>query len=191
MNQRVLAIASAVALVCLVAGAILYVKFRPSTQLQNASEAPISAALATGSKAPQFTIPTTHGLFDLDAQTKPVFLEIFATWCPHCQRETKVLNALYKQYGSRVAFVAIPGSTTGMDGTSDETQFDVLSFQMRFNVQYPIAAYDPNLAVAKLYLQGGFPTLAVIGTNKTIAYLNSGEIPQGDLAAAIDAVLKK
>jgi cytochrome c biogenesis protein CcmG, thiol:disulfide interchange protein DsbE len=190
MNQRVLGIISILAVVALIAGALFYVRFHPSHQLQNASVAPVNAALAIGDAAPQFSLPTTHGVFDLNAQSKPVFLEIFATWCPHCQRETKVLNALYRTYGSRVAFISIPGSDTGMDGTSPESQFDVLQFQIQFAVQYPIAAYDPQLAVANRYLHGGFPTLAVIDRKKTIAYINSGEVSEKDLSSEIEAVLK-
>jgi cytochrome c biogenesis protein CcmG, thiol:disulfide interchange protein DsbE len=189
MNQRVLAIASAAVLAVLVIGGILYVRLHPSGQLSNASSAPVNASAQIGQKAPEFSIPSTQGPFDLTTVDKPVFLEIFATWCPHCQRETAVLNKLYAAYGSRVAFIAIPGSDTAMDGASPESQFDVLNFQMRFNAKYPIGAYDPNLTVAKLYLKGGYPTIAIIDRNKTIAYLNSGEVPYGELAAALNRVL--
>jgi len=190
MTQRTLGIASAVVLLVVVVAALWYVRFVHPQQLQNASTAPANASLARGDAAPAFSLPTTDGGFDLSAQTRPVFLEVFATWCPHCQRETVVLNALYKIYASRVAFVAIPGSDTGMDGTSPETQADVLNFQSTFHVVYPIALYDPALAVAKAYLQGGYPTIAVIDRNKKIAYINSGEVSQKDLAAAIESALR-
>ncbi len=189
MNQRMLAILSLVVIVVLIGAGIVYVKLHQS-QLQNASSAPVNAAAQMGAKAPEFSLPTTAGPFDLATVDKPVFLEIFATWCPHCQRETAVINQLYAVYGSRVAFLAVPGSDTGMDGASPESQFDVLNFQIRFKVKYPIAAYDPNLTVAKLYLKGGYPTIAIIDRSKTIAYLNSGEVPYKELAAALNAVLK-
>lgn len=190
MNQRTLGIVSAIAVAILIIGGIVYVKLHPSAQLQNASTAPINASVEIGSRAPQFTIPTTQGSFDLNAQTKPIFLEVFATWCPHCQRETTIINALYKIYGSRVAFISIPGSTTGMDGTEPSSSFDVLNFQMKFAVKYPIAVYDPNLTVAQLYLKSGYPTIAVIGTDKIVSYINSGEVPEKELAAEIARVLK-
>lgn len=189
MNQRTLAIISAIVLVVLVAGGILYVKLHP-TQLQNASTAPVSASLAVGQKAPPFTLPTTAGSFDLATVTQPVLIEVFATWCPHCQRETAVMNKLYAGYGKRVAFLAIPGSDAAMDGASPESQFDVLNFTIKFNVKYPIGIYDPNLTVAKLYLQGGYPTVAIVDRNKNIAYINSGEIPYQELASELDKALK-
>jgi thiol-disulfide isomerase/thioredoxin len=189
MNQRVLAIVSLIVLVLLVAGGILYVKMN-GAQLKNASSAPVNASATMGQKAPEFQLPTTAGAFDLNTVTQPVLLEIFATWCPHCQRETTVMNQLFAAYGKRVAFLAIPGSDTGMDGASPESQLDVLNFQIKFNVKYPIAEYDPNLTVAKMYLKGGYPTIAIIDRNKTIAYINDGEIPYKELAAALNAVLK-
>lgn len=190
MNQRTLGALSIAILAVLVVGAVLFVKLRPSQQLQNASTAPINATAAMGQKAPNFQTPTTAGPFDLAAVDKPVFLEIFATWCPHCQRETSVIDRLYAKYKDRVAFLAVPGSDTGMDGTTPESQLDVLNYQVRFKAQYPIGAYDPQLAVAHLYLKGGFPTIAIIDKSKTIAYLNSGEIPFGELDAQLAKVTR-
>ena len=52
-----------------------------------------------------------------------------------------------------------------MDGTSASSELDVLNWIRQFNVKYPVA-YDPILNVANLYLQGGFPTFAIIGTQQ-------------------------
>jgi thiol-disulfide isomerase/thioredoxin len=190
MNRRVLAIASVLVVAALIIAGVVIARLHPSQQLQNASKAPTVGVAALGKPAPQFVTPTTGGEFDLSKQTMPVFLEIFATWCPHCQRETAVINRLYDNYRARIAFVAIPGSNTGMDGTSPESQDDVLSFQQQFKVQYPIAEFDPNLTIANQYLQGGFPTIAIIGRNKSISYLNSGEVPYDELSGQLQRALK-
>ncbi len=190
MNQRTLGIATLAVVALLAVGGLLYVKLRPSATLNNASQAPVSAPIAVGQRAPEFTLPTTSGPFDLDKETKPILLEIFATWCPHCQRETVVMNKLFEAFGSRVAFLAVPGSDTAMDETSPESQFDVINFSIQFNVKYPIGAYDPNLTVAKRYLMGGYPTIVIVGRDKKIAYANSGEVPYPELAAALEKVLR-
>jgi thiol-disulfide isomerase/thioredoxin len=161
----------------------------PSPQLQNASYAPTIGAAQVGKPAPEFKIPTTDGTFDLDKQTRPVLLEVFATWCPHCQHETAVMKQLYRSFGSRVSFIAVPGSTTAMDGVSPESEEDVFAFMQRFDVHYPTAIYDPTLTVANQYIQGGFPTLAVIGKNKNVLYLTSGETPYNTLAAQLKKAL--
>ncbi len=190
MNQRTIAIASLVALACVVIGGVLYVQINNSRQLQNASVAPVNAGATQGAKAPTFSTPTTQGPFDLATTDKPVFLEVFATWCPHCQRETSVINNLYGKYKKSVAFVAIPGSDTAMDHTSPESLLDVLNFQTKFSVAYPIAIYDPSLTIAKQYLKGGYPTIAIIDKSKTISYLNSGEIDFTELDRELGKVIR-
>lgn len=157
----------------------------PAPNLQNASLAPVVGQAQVGATAPEFRIPSTAGLFDLDAQRKPVLVEIFASWCPHCQRETTVMNRLYNDFKSRIAFIAVPGSATGMDGASPESEGDLLSFIARFHVAYPIAVFDPSLTAANEYIQGGYPTIAVVGSNKKILYLNSGEVPYDTLAGVL------
>jgi thiol-disulfide isomerase/thioredoxin len=196
VNQRQLAAVTIGVFVLIIAGAIVWYFAHPSRQLQTASQSPIVGKAQVGQPAPQFQASTTDGLFDLAKTDKPVFLEVFATWCPHCQRETAVIDKLYAAYGSRVAFVAVSGSGTAMDGTSESSPLDVLNFAQQFNVRYPIA-YDPSIrepndpkSVANLYLQGGFPSFAIIGKDKKVAYLNSGEISYNDLAAQLNNVLR-
>jgi cytochrome c biogenesis protein CcmG, thiol:disulfide interchange protein DsbE len=189
VNQRRVAIAS-VALVAIIgACAVAWYVFHPSRQLQSASQSPIVGKAQVGQPAPEFEVSTTAGLFDLAKATNPVFLEVFATWCPHCQREASVIDRLYRTYRGRVEFVGVSGSDTAMDGASEASQVDVLNWAQRFHVQYPVA-YDPLLQVANLYLQGGFPTLAIIDKNKNVAYLNSGELSYEELSSAIEKVLR-
>ncbi len=149
---------------------------------------PVAVTIAVGKPAPEFTALTTHGPFDLQKAKKPVFLEVFATWCPHCQRETSTINELYGAYKGTVDFVAVSGSETGMDGQSAETANDVLTFAGQFKVRYPIA-YDGAKTVANLYLQGGFPTIVIISRAKRISYIGSGEVPTDELNAALQKVI--
>jgi thiol-disulfide isomerase/thioredoxin len=190
MNRRTAGIASVVVVAAIAIVAALVYHFGPArSSIVAASQSPTIGKAQLGQRAPQFVVATNAGLFDLNAATKPVFLEVFATWCPHCQRETKVIDRLYDQYKTRVAFVAVSGSNAAMDESSSSSELDVLDWIRKFNVKYPVA-YDPLLSVSNLYLQGGFPTLAIIGTNKSIDYLDSGEIGYPDLDSAIRKVLK-
>ncbi|MFN2460319.1 MAG: TlpA family protein disulfide reductase [Candidatus Velthaea sp.] len=142
-----------------------------------ATEVAHQAHLKIGQQAPEFAVSTTAGAFDLATAQTPVFLEVFATWCPHCQREVTVLNALSKQYGSRISFVGVSGSALGMDGNTPESQADVVAFAQQYGVAYPVA-YDPELKVANQYMQTGFPTIVVIKKDKTISAIRDGEIPK-------------
>ncbi len=160
----------------------------PSIVPQSATESHAQATLRVGQPAPAFAVSTTAGPFDLTKTQTPVFLEVFATWCPHCQRETKIIDSLYAQYGKQITFVAVSGSAVSIDGNTPSSQADVVGFAQKFNVAYPIA-YDPDLKVAGAYLQKGFPTIVIISKNKTIAYMDDGEIAQPTLEKAIRATL--
>jgi thiol-disulfide isomerase/thioredoxin len=190
MSRKTLAAATLLAVALIAIAAIAFYFFGAGRRsVQTASQSPIVGKAQIGQPAPTFEVSTTAGLFDLATVGKPVFLEVFATWCPHCQREVPIVERLYRKYGSRVAFVAVSGSDTGMDGTSPSSQLDVLNWARRFNVAYPVA-YDPLLNVANLYLQGGFPTFALIDKEKKVRYLTSGEVSYRDLDAAVAAALR-
>jgi len=190
VNRRRLAVVTLIAIAVIAIAAIVYYFAGPQRRrVQTASESPIVGKAQVGQLAPEFVVSTTGGLFDLSKTAKPVFLEVFATWCPHCQREVAVVNRLYTGYRARIDFVAVSGSETAMDGTSTSSTADVLEWRRRFHVEYPVA-YDPLLNVANLYLQGGFPTVAIIGRDKKVAYLNSGELPYQELSSAIEKVLR-
>lgn len=150
--------------------------------------APQSTSLIVGSKAPGFSITSNAGPFSLANVATPVFLEVFATWCPHCQREVPTVDALAKKYAGKVAFIGISGSPYGVDGTSPENQADVDAWVQRLGVTYPIA-FDPDLAIANKFLQGGYPTIVMIDSKKIVRYVGSGELTQATLEKALDGTL--
>ena len=187
-NRMILYVSVAVVAIVLIV-AVGFASRVPKT----ASNAPIQSTIKVGDAAPAFAVSTTSGPFDLKttlAGGKAVFLEVFATWCPHCQRETPIIDGLYAKYGSRVAFVGVSGSPYAIDSQSPETQQDVIGFQQQFHVTYPIA-YDPDLTVAKLYLQGGFPTIVVINKAGKVDYINSGELAQAELSKQLERVAEE
>jgi thiol-disulfide isomerase/thioredoxin len=117
-----------------------------------------------------------------------VFLEVFASWCPHCQHEVPIVDALAKQYAGRVAFIGVSGSPYGIDGSSPENQADINEWVQKLNVTYPIA-FDPDLKIANEYLQGGYPTIVMIDSNKVVRYVNSGELTPPELQTALNGIL--
>lgn len=155
----------------------------------SAVQAPAQGSVQKGQVAPEFSAATDQGYFDLAKTKTPVFLEVFATWCPHCQRETAIIDQLFARYKNRVAFVAVSGSNRSIDGQGPSSEEDVLTFVRQVNAQYPVA-YDGSLDVAHKYMQGGFPTLVVIDRKKIVTYAISGETPYEQLASAIDSALR-
>jgi thiol-disulfide isomerase/thioredoxin len=178
-----------VTILVIVAGIFIAIRYANTGNVQkSATQAPTVGTAQQGQKAPEFQAATDHGYFDLAKTDKPVFLEVFATWCPHCQRETTIIDRLYAKYKNQVDFVAVTGSNVGMDHQSPESEQDTLNFIHQFHTQYPVA-FDGSMSVANAYLQGGYPTLVVIDKNKTVSYLSSGETSFGELDSAIKKAL--
>ena len=153
-----------------------------------ATEVHQQAKLTIGQPAPAIDVSSTAGPFNLANAQTPVFLEVFATWCPHCQREVPIVNALAAKYGKQMTFIGVSGSAVGIDGQLPESQGDVIGFVQKYGVKYPVA-YDPELKVANAYLQTGFPTIVMIKKDKTISSLQDGEVSHADLEKAIKAAL--
>jgi thiol-disulfide isomerase/thioredoxin len=147
-----------------------------------------TSGIKVGDKATPFSVATNAGPFDLTNVSGPVFLEVFASWCPHCQHEVPIIDALAKQYAGRVAFVGVSGSPYGIDGSSPENQADIDAWIQKLGVTYPIA-FDPDLKVANAYLQGGYPTVVLIDAGKTVRYVQSGEQAPAQLQKALDGLL--
>jgi len=152
------------------------------------TEPPLST-IAVGDTAPPFHVTTTAGTpFDSSKVEGPMVLEVFATWCPHCQHEVPLLSQLYRNDGRRAAFIAVSGSPLGMDHESPSSLEDVERFGQLLGVQYPIA-YDADMDVAKKYLQNGYPTIVFVNRKKSVVAIESGEIPYAKLQADVNKAI--
>ena len=148
----------------------------------------VDSSRMLGHRAPDFAVVTNRGTFDSRRTTKPVVLEVFATWCGHCKKEVAALNALYRRHATETDFVAVSGSRYAIDGTSPETAADVYAFARNLKVQYP-AGYDPSLGVAHAFLIGAYPTVLVIDRKKQVTFQAGGEVPEATIEHAIEAAL--
>ena len=120
---------------------------------------------------------------------KPYLLEIFATWCPHCQRMTAVLRDIRTKFPpDRFAMLSVTGSPIGSASTPDqqvpEDQSDVDAFDAAFNVTWP-SAFDKDLSVAKAWGLDGYPTIFIVDGHGVIRYQHSGEIDEKTLLTQI------
>jgi thiol-disulfide isomerase/thioredoxin len=187
LNRKTLTYVT-IAIVVIAVG--LAIHFANSGTISNAAQTvnPDATKITVGSVAPTFSITSDAGPFDLASVNTPVFLEVFATWCPHCQHEVPIVDALAKQYSGKVAFIGISGSPYGIDGSSPENQADVNEWVQKLNVTYPVA-YDPDLKIANMYLQGGYPTIVMIDSHKIVRYVNSGELTPPELQTALNGIL--
>jgi peroxiredoxin len=160
---------------------------------------PGPSPLTVGAKAPDFTLKTVEGKsYSLASfMGKPVLLEFFAVWCPHCQAEAKVLNQLdaaFNPHGLQtIAVLASPyGQNYDKSGGTDltiATKSDINWFISNFKVKHP-TLIDPTFATVNKYGASSYPTLYVLDKKGIVQFANTGEQPYNAMATVIQAALK-
>ena len=171
--------------------------WKQSHQLPSAAVEPnalpsVPPPLKIGTRAPAFAVQTPLGAISNDTFAgKPYMLELFATWCPHCQRMTAVLRSLRAAIpDSRFGMVSITGSPYAAGSTQGnpiaESQADVDAFDKYFNITWA-SAFDSDLKTAASFGLDGFPTIFIMDAKGTIVFQKSGEMP---LKTLLDAAHK-
>jgi peroxiredoxin len=151
--------------------------------------------LQPGTRAPAFTLKTPQGqtVSLSDYRGKAVLLELFATWCPHCQAEAPHLARLARALAPRdVQFISVNGDS--------EDAASVFAFHRYFASPYPalldyqgapggsFSRLGPAGPVSKAYRLQSFPTFYVIKPDGTIAWGAQGEQPDALLKQKLLAV---
>ena len=127
------------------------------------------AALATGTKAPEFELKSLDGKrFSLDeALTRgPVVLAFFKVSCPTCQYALPFLERLYKAYGK---------SGVTLVGVSQNDAKDTRAFNRQFGVTFPVLLDDTHkYPVSNAYGLTNVPTVFWIAQDGEIEISSVG-----------------
>ena len=94
------------------------------------------AALATGTKAPDFELKTLDGKpFSLNHKLAqgPVVLAFFKVSCPTCQYALPLYERLYKAYGNK---------SVTLVGVSQNDAKDTAAFNQEFGITFPVLLDD-------------------------------------------------
>ncbi|MGA8540986.1 MAG: TlpA disulfide reductase family protein [Terriglobales bacterium] len=138
------------------------------------------AALTSGTKAPDFSLPIMapgkadgagakeSGEFSLQSALKqgPVLAAFFKVSCPVCQYTFPFLERLHKAYGNRKITIV---------GISQNDRRDTNAFLKEYGVSFPTLLDDPNgYAVSNAYGLTNVPTLFLIGQDGKIEVSSVG-----------------
>jgi cytochrome c biogenesis protein CcmG/thiol:disulfide interchange protein DsbE len=145
---------------------------------------PALAIPRTGDAAPPFSLATSDGktVANGSLRGKPVYLNFFATWCGPCRVETPAIVRLSKKYAARG--LRVVGIDVG------ENAGKARDFARDFSVPYQLAV-DPDSTTRATY-GGGlyFPLHVFIDAKGVVRMYHPGEMSDGDIEAAIAAILK-
>ena len=116
---------------------------------------------------------------------EPVLLNLWATWCAPCRRETPYLQTLHERYRDRG--LRVVGVTVDTRGSADA----VREFLDEFGVTYTILA-DPDMVSMDRYAVIGLPATFLLDRAGVIRHVVVGPVAEGDAAfdAALAAVLQ-
>jgi peroxiredoxin len=139
--------------------------------------------MGPGSVAPDFTLdrPDGSGQVQLSAyRGTPVWLNFWATWCPHCVVEMNTMQKVYNKYHSQGLEII------GVDDA--EPAPPVLQFVQAHGYSWPMGL-DLRGRVTGQYRVGGLPTHIFVDRKGIIQYRVSGELSPADMEKAANALL--
>jgi peroxiredoxin len=152
--------------------------------------------LAPGTTAPPFTLKTPEGatVSLSDFRGKAVLVELFATWCPHCQAEAPHLERLSQQLDpAKAAIVAIDGSSGDPASVFAYHRYFGLSFPALVDPSGTAGSFSqpgPAGPVSTSYRLAQFPTFYVISPRGKVTWAAQGEQPDALLRQKVDQVIR-
>jgi len=139
--------------------------------------------------APDFTTKDFNGkkvsLYSLKG--KLVFLNLWATWCPPCQKEMPSIERLYKKMDSKkFAILAVATPTPPR-----ETKEKIISFIKKNGYTFPVIIDEKGTVYGK-YGSGSIPTTWIIAPDGTIVarLVGSREWDSNQIIAIFNSLIK-
>ena len=135
-----------------------------------------------GSVMPDFSVPLAGGgTFSLSENLgKPVFINLFATWCGPCVGEMPEINKLFKELGDQVNFLVID------IGEDEQTALD---FADDNGYSLPFAYSEDGMPFGDDYLIYSIPRTFVLDADGVISGYYEGMRDYDTFKAAIQAAL--
>lgn len=154
----------------------------PETSEVSPEPAAAEPGFNAGNALPDFSVPLAGGgTFTLSENLgKPVFINLFATWCPSCVGGMPDINQLYKEFGGQVNFLVI---------NIGEDEQTALNFADDNGYTLPFAYSIDGMPFGFTYLVYSIPRTFVLDADGVISAYYEGMRDYDTFKAAIQAAL--
>jgi peroxiredoxin len=144
------------------------------------------APVAPGAPAPDFAVPDLDGtLVRLSSLLgKPVWINVWASWCPPCRAELPDIAALYQEVRGRSGPVQLALMLVSVGEVVD----DVQRFVDRTRFALPVLV-DTDYRITESYRVSGLPTHFFIAADGTLHDFAIGGLKPKAMRARIDRLI--
>ena len=153
-----------------------------SLQMSAQNDKPARAELSIGSTMPSFTIESSvYGkITSADLKGKVVLINLFATWCPPCQKElAEVQKVLWPKYKDNAKFKML---VLGRE----HTDADLEKYKRKKGFTFPLYP-DPARGVFSKFADQTIPRTYLYGKDGKLIYSAIGYSPE-EFAKLMDAI---
>lgn len=139
--------------------------------------------LAVGQAVPSFSAPGLRGgrVSWADAHGAPAVLVVWASWCPHCQRELPLVGRIAPDF-PKVKVLTVTTAIGLHPGLSPQ------EFFREQGLTFPAAVDDRQGTLASALGVRAFPTTYWVGPDGTVTQVTQGEVGEAALRAAFRAL---
>ncbi|MDA8089559.1 MAG: TlpA disulfide reductase family protein [Nitrospiraceae bacterium] len=141
-----------------------------------------AGAIQVGQAAPEFSLSDINGTVyaGVGLRGNVVIINFWATWCPPCAGEVKVLNNIYKKYETKGLKVF---------GITKDTVPEVKKFEASHPIAYPVLI-DSRSTAHILYGVLPIPVTFLIDSSGVVVKKYIGPPNQKDLESDIREILR-